>query len=390
MTLRVLLSAMALYLLSWPGMAEPLPATSAPDTPAQPAAIDTAPPPPPLPGRPIVALGKPGTQIDLKSKMDVRLMRGSSYHCKPHCPAWIAAQGQIDQSTPKEFSKIIAKLHGHKVPVLINSGGGHVDAALQIGRILRKNGLDVVVAATQLRPCEASDPACRKENARGYTHGIAGDGRSVCASACVFLLAGGKRRFIGPEAWIGLHQVKTIVTRYRKERTYEQRTKHFFGIPVSIERRLIKERVIPQGTSEVRTNEAVYAMLAHYFSEMGLSESINRHVKLLPNDKMNWLTREEIRSTRLATDEKPASHLLGDASIRMPMGTELKNKRFEKGSTDEPTLSPLPIDDASQMAVRNQLAKPSGDKPPSSNSADPIKGGFDSRDLLKRSKLPPN
>ena len=62
--------------------------------------------------------------------------------------AWkIYAEGEIDEAAPQRLEKLIEKL---RIPplsdVYFNSPGGNVIAALELGRLIRRNGLNTHVA----------------------------------------------------------------------------------------------------------------------------------------------------------------------------------------------------------------------------------------------------
>ena len=124
--------------------------------------------------------------------MTVSIIRHGGHSCEPECPAWIAASGVITNDTPAEFRKVFAKLGREKLPVIINSPGGRLFAALKIGRMIRARGLSVAVGETQFDPL--SDGMV-----------ISSEGGS-CKSACPFILAAGVERYSGEGRLVGLHQ----------------------------------------------------------------------------------------------------------------------------------------------------------------------------------------
>eukprot|EP01042_Synura_sphagnicola_P032657 gene32657-41996_t len=95
----------------------------------------------------------------------------STEPCEPNCREWLAAQGAITKDTPAELRRALAELNGRKVPLLVYSTGGTVEAAITMGELVRKSGLDIAVARTVFS---------QREPALGSI-----DERSpLCSSAC--------------------------------------------------------------------------------------------------------------------------------------------------------------------------------------------------------------
>lgn len=143
--------------------------------PLPPPAVATAPPsPPPQP-------------------MTVVRMRGKD-RCGSRCPEWIMAEGIITPGTPQRFRQQLAAMGQAKLPVVIDSEGGDLDAALAIGRMIRAQGLTTVIGRAQARGCAPRDASC----AAGRPKGLAYDGfvmpQGACSGTCLFVLAGGVER----------------------------------------------------------------------------------------------------------------------------------------------------------------------------------------------------
>lgn len=93
--------------------------------------------------------------------------------------------GTIDQSDAKRFENIEKAFDLHKkqykkkpaIIIYLNTGGGDVHSSMSIGRVLRK--IDSLVHV---------------------------DEGAMCASSCVFILAGAGRRYVDPSAKIGIHR----------------------------------------------------------------------------------------------------------------------------------------------------------------------------------------
>lgn len=119
--------------------------------------------------------------------MTFTLTQGDADACGPGCSRWIAAEGAILAATPMAFVEVAQALGGEKPPLLIHSDGGVVEAAMALGRLVRRAGLATVVARTDRsgpRPAPALDGAC---------HG-----------ACLYLLLAGTERAAAPGAVLSI------------------------------------------------------------------------------------------------------------------------------------------------------------------------------------------
>lgn len=126
--------------------------------------------------------------------------------CSDICPEWIGAQGQITADTPALLKKVIKRIGDRKMPIVLHSGGGNVQAAYVMGRMIRKAGLETAAGRTALKdrtgaPC---NPTIGKD---GFTLGRSVLDKGTCYSACPLLLAGGAVRSSPIYARIGLHQI---------------------------------------------------------------------------------------------------------------------------------------------------------------------------------------
>jgi hypothetical protein len=138
--------------------------------------------------------------------MSFALVRNGN--CKEICIQWISAEGKITADTPKRFKKLVKRLNGRKLPVVFQSSGGNVDAALSVGRMIRAAGLETAVGRTQLNDCPMLEPRCPERIVKtGWSEGEVRAGGAYCFSACPLAMAGGKVRAAAANAYIGLHQI---------------------------------------------------------------------------------------------------------------------------------------------------------------------------------------
>jgi hypothetical protein len=226
--------------------------------------------------------------------MQIYLARSAEPGCEPNCPEWIAAQGRIEAGSVARFRRVLRRLGDRRVPVLIDSSGGRVNEALEIGRLARARGLDIVVSRTVFASCARADTACRRRaRAAKARLGVPIADLSMCASSCTFILAAGTRRLVGPAAFVGVHQVRSFYVYARLVRTYR-------FTPMG--REVVSERRVTERVVETRTPQRTYDQIQRYFAEMGIGEAIMPLILATPGDQLHWMTRAELEATRLATD----------------------------------------------------------------------------------------
>ena len=115
---------------------------------------------------------------------------GDIARCGGRCPMAIAAQGEITNSTPEEFTAFVAaNLSSDMLSVVyLDSPGGKVVSSMALGKVFRKLGVAAIVA----RPIPGNGTALEA-------------GR--CFSACVYALIGAKQRVIPPQSQVGIHRM---------------------------------------------------------------------------------------------------------------------------------------------------------------------------------------
>lgn len=119
--------------------------------------------------------------------MTFTLVQGEADACGPGCSRWIVAEGAILAATPTAFLEVSQALGGEKPPLLIHSDGGTVEAAMALGRLVRRAGLATIVARTD-RSGALPHPAV--------------DGS--CHGACLYLLLAGTERAAAPGAILSI------------------------------------------------------------------------------------------------------------------------------------------------------------------------------------------
>lgn len=248
--------------------------------------------------------------------MRVTIVRGAYPGCEPNCEEWIAAEGRIGKQSPALFRAAIDAAEPRKPPILIHSGGGDVDSAIAIGRLLRQKGFQVAVARTEFlaeAAPTAAEPARGKikkpepPRARGFARSL----QASCASACTLILAAGTRRYVGPTALVGLHEIvvpETTVT--QTMRYYRIRTLTKGGRVVSKEKVFVGEKNFVRHIGRSKPTPETYRRVRRYLAEMGETKEVVDLMMTAPPESMRWLTRAELVSTKLATDERGGETLV--------------------------------------------------------------------------------
>jgi hypothetical protein len=241
--------------------------------------------------------------------MRVVIVRSNDPACGDDCLEWIAADGDIVDTTPSAFSRVFAKLGRKKLPIIINSRGGSVEAGLAIGRMIRARGFDVGVATTIFDPC-GPQQLCKGDAPVDGARAAIREQLGLCASACAFILGGGHRRVSSGSGYVGVHQVKAFRTLVQIHRTYKVRTRTVRGRK-QVSRRLVGERRTKARTVPARVTDATYRPIRTFLTEMGLDRRLIDMMKSTPNESMRWLTLAERRSTRLITEDLGVALLFG-------------------------------------------------------------------------------
>jgi hypothetical protein len=213
--------------------------------------------------------------------MQFVVVRSNAAGCEPTCPEWISAEGAIVAATPRQFRKLLKQLGGRRLPVVVSSPGGDVDAALVLGRLIRQNKLDVAVGLTRFEGCQPPAEACKPDDGKAAAayYGNAFAGGAYCASACPLVLAGGVRRVVGQWAYLGVHQVTT--TYVRTKVLYRTKYKVVKG-----KKRIVEKKVVSRKNAgsykTYEMNESLEKKLAAYLKEMGVGDSLLAAIRNTP------------------------------------------------------------------------------------------------------------
>jgi hypothetical protein len=115
--------------------------------------------------------------------------------CGKACHLWISAVGPVTDRTPDEFEAFAKQKDVRGATLVLDSEGGSVVDTIALGRAIRRLNMTATVGTTVIAPA-----------ADGRTT-TALSPAAACESMCAFVLLGGARRYVPPEARILVHQI---------------------------------------------------------------------------------------------------------------------------------------------------------------------------------------
>ncbi len=208
--------------------------------------------------------------------------------CEQSCRTWITATGPITERTPRDFKEFADKRDLRGATLVLDSEGGSVVGAIELGRIVRKLEINTTVGKSV--PARQADGTI----AQRFTP------KASCQSMCVFLLLAGKQRHVAPEARLLVHQIwLTDKTKGSKTHTYT--------------------------ADELALVERDIGKLVRYTIEMGGdAELIEAALQVPPWESLRRLSGDEIQRMRLSTAEDIfRAETTPVAKVRLPTGTSL-------------------------------------------------------------------
>jgi hypothetical protein len=122
-------------------------------------------------------------------------MEGPADRCGMACRVWISAVGLITEDTARDFDVFAKDNNVRGATLVLDSPGGAVQAALELGRAIR--GFDMTTTVGKTIVLTSDDGVPRAE--------LSPD--ASCQSMCAFLLLGGARRYVPPEAHVLVHMI---------------------------------------------------------------------------------------------------------------------------------------------------------------------------------------
>lgn len=229
------------------------------------------------------------------------IVRADLPGCGSSCPRWISAEGTITTETPAAFRDLFQDIGDTRLPILLRSSGGVIDAALEIGRMLRARQMTVAVTGTRFIGCRPADDTCRPTASDGGGAVYAGmpiTTGSACTSACAYLLAGGTARHVSRRGQVGVHRVST--SQFVTVRRYH----------MADGRKVTEDRPALRRIADTQAATAIDDRIARYLAEMGVSDLPLKRANEVPATSVRWLTRADLVESRLATDTTDGADLV--------------------------------------------------------------------------------
>ncbi len=242
------------------------------------------------------------TPAEAEAPMTVTLIRSDAPDCGAFCGEWLALTGQIVSGSASLLRTALGHLGQRLVPVLIDSPGGNVDAALLMGQLIHERKLDVVVSGTALTDCHRGDQACFDRLRAGWHPGFLAAGVAACASACVLVLAAGSHRSVPTNSYVGVHQMVVHQTFRHVINTFRVLRRMVGGRAVEISRTLIATRPVSTTTVQNSAPETLYSKVDRYLLAMGIAESIMPLMRSTPPSNIHWMSPAELVATKISTD----------------------------------------------------------------------------------------
>jgi len=231
----------------------------------------------------------------LPMRFELRV-QGPAEVCGKNCKTFVAASGAITADTPRHFLLFAQNHDVDGATVVLNSDGGSVHGAIALGRELRK----LKLATTDGSLVDL--PADSEEQPR-----VTFSPQADCESMCAFVLLGGVRRSVPAESRVMVHQI------WLGDRREDPTAAGY-----SAEDLVLVQRDIGR--------------LARYTADMGASaDLLEVALRIPPWEPMHALTRDELRHTKLTTE---------DADVPVAAATV---------ATSSPALVPQPVSRASDL-----------------------------------------
>ncbi len=192
--------------------------------------------------------------------------------CAAHCRPLIFATGMITSDTPRQFQAFVRDNPSSDGTVVLDSDGGSVLGALELGRTIRRLGLSTTVGRV-----------IEHRTKSGAKFGEINP-RVDCQSMCTFVLLSGVKRSVPLEAQVLVHQI-----------WLGDRREDAVAANYTAEDLVVVQRDI--------------GSIVQYTLEMGGDiELVQLSLKAPPWEPMRVLSRDELRRTRLDLgDENPVT-----------------------------------------------------------------------------------
>ena len=158
--------------------------------------------------------------------------------------------GPVDPGATSRVVSLVLTEHITNAVVYLNSPGGSLVTAMQLGRVLREHAFDTRVGSRTTDPTRAT--------------------AGTCHSACPFILAGGVQRSLEPGSAVGLHRAENRVP-VRDEDVFQ----HVVGTQV-----------------------------VEYLAEMGVRAEVANIMEDIPHARIRDLTVDEALQLNLVNERR--------------------------------------------------------------------------------------
>ncbi len=202
--------------------------------------------------------------------------------CTTGCAEFIVAEGVIGPFTWVFLEMLLKELGDARLPLVINSPGGHALGSMSLARTVRQHNLTVFAAAAR-QSCQSN--ACRKQAAdpKAIQPYAVGKDDGICYSACPYVVAGGINRVVSPRSVMGVHQGSAAVSSGVRN--------VLNGVTQSLKGRDLDEEV----------NDSLEGWLRLHLEAMGVDKTLLDHAAKAKGNAIYPLSVEELRETRLIT-----------------------------------------------------------------------------------------
>jgi hypothetical protein len=242
-----------------------------------------------------------------EAPMTVVIVRNSFPRCEPNCPEWIAAEGEITDGTPAKFREVFKRMGKKQLPIIIRSPGGSINAALEIGRMVRKRKLDVAVGSTRFQDCAPNEKSCKlPKEYKGIYRGTAWGYYGFCNSACPLILAAGTARLASVETSVGVHKPKVV---WNQERVYYRETYRMVNGKKKVLKRTVTGRKRGKEKVTFEFGKQLRKKLADYYASMGVDRAIMVDSEKAAYKDMEILRSDRLDALKLRTSSKSAATL---------------------------------------------------------------------------------
>ena len=237
----------------------------------------------------------------LPMRFEMRV-QGPAEICGNNCKTFIAASGAITADTPRHFLLFAQNHDVDGATVVLNSDGGSVHGAIALGREVRKLKLATTVGTL------VDLPADSEEQPR-----VTFSPQADCESMCAFVLLGGVRRTVPAESRVMVHQI------WLGDRREDPTAAGY-----SAEDLVLVQRDIGR--------------LARYTADMGASaDLLEVALRIPPWEPMHALTRDELRLTKLTTEDVDAQVTAATVDATSPVSVPQPAPRATNGLQATPT-----------------------------------------------------